>query len=39
MGCTFFSLARVSFVLILQNFNQCGFLTLIDIKKKKKKKG
>ena len=37
MGCTFFSLARVSFVLILQNFNQRGFLTLIDIKKKKKK--
>lgn len=36
MGCTFFSLARVSFVLILQNFNQHGFLTLIDIKKKKK---
>lgn len=36
MGCTFFSLARVSFVLILQNLNQRGFLTLIDIKKKKK---
>lgn len=35
MGCTFFSLARVSFVLILQNLNQRGFLTLIDIKKKK----
>ena len=36
MGCTFFSLARVSFVLILQNFNHRGFLNLIDIKKKKK---